>query len=301
MIALESVYTNITGVHPDVLAINSTGAATPDGTEFIAEGINNESFGFVQALMDWANGGTNAPGAVGVPSGVTESAGVSQLLDAIQKGHAIGPGFSYPRYINDSPAVHGDRSLLLAEQGVLIATYPDLDAATWITGNTAAQITAEAAGEKFYRSSDAGGATGDAAGPYLQLPANLSPSFLKQYSLTVTGSNWTTTGAFGIPYQTIDGIWRFIFNIDGDISIGASSLTITVSGVTFRSGIRQAVAGHQTTGSNRTVLCLTNTSASTININVTGNELGFSLSGDVELTVKPTWADDFTVPWAITY
>ena len=47
-------------------------------------------------------------------------------------------------------------------QGVLVATYADLDRETWIGGNTAAQVAAAAAGEKFYRSSDAGGATGDA-------------------------------------------------------------------------------------------------------------------------------------------
>ena len=313
MIALQSVYANGTGTHPDFLAIDSTGAATPDGTEFIAAGINNESFGWIQALMNWANGGTNAPGAVGVPSGVTEASGVSQILDATQKGHGIGPGFSSVRYINDSPATHGDRSLILAEQGVLIASYPDLDAACWITGDTAAQEAAAAAGEKFYRSSDSAGATGDAAGPYLQLPAQPTPSFLKQYEGNIAGTLdfqvtfATATGvslkrAVLIPYKTLEGAYRLIGNVVATHNAGTDS-TFSISGLTFKN----------TASYNQHVPCISFnqitlgwsfTSPGTNGILITfaaGTNTGIRCSFNVELDSWPTWADDFEMPWAITY
>ena len=173
MIAIENVNAFVTGVFPDTVADNSTGASTADGFEFIAEYINNSIIGPQQAMMDYAGL---------TPDGVTESASASQMIEAIQKGNAVGPGWVHRRDIFDSPAVNGDRSLILSEQGVLIATYPELDAATWIGGNTAAQVAAAAAGGKYYRSSDAGGAVGDAAGPYIQLPAQPEPTFLKQYT-----------------------------------------------------------------------------------------------------------------------
>ena len=61
--------------------------------------------------------------------------------------------------------------MLLSEQGVLIASYPDLDAATWVgdAGGTH-NAAVHAGGGKFYRSSDAPGTTPNPAGPYLQLP-----------------------------------------------------------------------------------------------------------------------------------
>lgn len=44
---------------------------------------------------------------------------------------------------------------------------------------------------------------GDLAGPEIQ------------YDLTVTGTNWTTTRAVGVPYQTGNGIWRIKLNVGG--------------------------------------------------------------------------------------
>lgn len=159
MIAIENVNTFVTGVFPDAEADNSTGAATQDGFEFIAEYINNSIIGPQQAIMDYAGL---------TPDGVTEAAGASQMIEAWGKAFGVGPGRGVTWWLDDGPAVTGDRVLLLTGQGVLIASYVELDAVVYVgDGNNAA---VEAGGGFFYRSSDAGGATPDIAGPYLQLP-----------------------------------------------------------------------------------------------------------------------------------
>ena len=78
--------------------------------------------------------------------------------------YAIGPGVGVIYWKNDTPAVHGDRILLLQGQVILIATYPLLDAAVYV-GNPD-NPTASA----FFRTSDAGGTIRNVAGPYLVLP-----------------------------------------------------------------------------------------------------------------------------------
>ena len=159
MIAIENVNTFVTGVFPDAEADNSTGAATQDGFEFIAEYINNSIIGPQQAIMDYAGL---------TPDGVTEAAGASQMIEAWGKAFGVGPGRGVTWWLDDGPAVTGDRVLLLIGQGILIASYVDLDAVVYVgDGNNAAVA---AGGGFFYRSSDAGGATPDIAGPYLQLP-----------------------------------------------------------------------------------------------------------------------------------
>jgi len=154
-----SSFVNTNGVaFPGTLTINSTGPSTTDGTELIKL-FGDDIWGWYQALLDYASL---------TPNGITEGPGLSQRIEALQKGFSIGPGIitNYPK-VND-PTVNGDRALLLTGQGVLIATYPLLDAAVYVgDGNNAAQA---AAGGKYYRSSDAGGAAPDIAGPFLQLP-----------------------------------------------------------------------------------------------------------------------------------
>lgn len=303
MIAIENVNTFVTGVFPDAEADNSTGAATQDGFEFIAEYINNSIIGPQQAIMDYAGL---------TPDGVTEAAGASQMIEAIQKGNAVGPGWVGRRDIFESPAVNGDRSLLLSEQGVLIASYVDLDAATWIGGNTAAQIAAEAAGGKYYRSSDAGGAVGDAAGPYLQLPAGPTTGALKQYlgdgtDFTVAGTGtWSTTRAIGIPYQTIDGTWFLKLWATGTLTPASASTTLTIGGVTFKTTVnyQQPMSGNNEeagVAARTLILNRTDSGASTIVITFSGNTDRVNIQGEFELDSKPDWADDFEPVYAITY
>ncbi len=310
MIDWAAVVANSAGAFPDVLAINSSGAATPDGTEFIAGGINNWQFGVSQALMDWAAGtqGNSALSAApGVPDGVTEAAGASQILEAIQKGHGIGPGKYVQWGLNEDPSVTGDRVLLLSEQGVLRATYADLNDAVWVPGNDAAQAAAKAAGAKFWSSDDAAGTTGVELGPWLQLPAN-NPTFRKQYlhgvDFTVTMDLVETVSrAVAVPYQTSDGAWRMIFTIASVVGAGVrTSGTYTIPGVTFKNVALyfQEVAGGTDVAAPYTAMCTPNTGNIFIS-HVSISTTKYWVSGDLELESKPTWADDFEIPWGITY
>lgn len=158
-ISPNTIYTYGSGTFPNFIATNSTGAATQDGTEIIAEGWNNFILGPWQALFDYA----------GItPDGVTEAAGSSQWLECIQKAFGVGPGKLVGWWLADDPSVTGDRVLLLQGQGILIANYPELTGAVYVgDGNNTAVA---AGGGKFYKSSDSAGTIPDIAGTYLQLP-----------------------------------------------------------------------------------------------------------------------------------
>ena len=170
MIDLATVYTNVTGVFPDVTAQNATGAGTTDGTEFIKAGIDNgPEFGFMQSMMAYGAGGANAPtGTMGVPNGVSDGEGVNQIIEAMQRGFGIGPGKLTGWFLNDDPSVTLDRVLLLQGQGVLVATYPDLTAEVYVgDGNN---VAAQAVGAAFYKSSSADGLNPIDGGAFLILP-----------------------------------------------------------------------------------------------------------------------------------
>lgn len=304
---LNNIWANKSGVHPDCLAINSTGAATPDGSEFIAEYINNVIGGPMQAFMAWAAGGTNTSlsGTPGVPDGVIEAAGASQILEAMQKGNAVGPGMPVVRFIEDSPAVYGDRVIQLAGQGVLVATYPDLTTACWIGGNDAAQVAAKAAGEKFWRADDAIGTTPLAAGPYLMLPDE-NPTYLKQYSeaagdFTTSGpAGWSHIYSYFIPYQLSDGSWRLTFNLAGSITSAAAAI-VSVTGLVFKNSDRQGITNFTDTGGVVTSNSGVHENTGNIAIETSASVGVIYASGDVALESKPTWADDFSYDWYITY
>lgn len=146
---------NTVGAFPDVVSKNVTSPGAMDGTPFIKDLID-DLWGFSQALMD----------AAGLtPTGVVESASVSQRLEAIQKivGH---PGEVVP-WMGDmytDPATLGIRLLLLTGQGILRANYPDLDDAVYVGD------TYNPTAPSFYRSTDVGGTIRDVAGAYLQMP-----------------------------------------------------------------------------------------------------------------------------------
>lgn len=300
MIDWASVVTYFSGANPDVLAINSSGAATQDGTEWIAELINNGIFGWTQDALDYAGI---------IPNGVTEAAGASQIREALQLGNAIGPGFGKQYFKFDDPSVTGDRALLLAEQGVLIASYVELDAACYVgDGNNAA---VHAAGGKFYRSSDSGGATPNIAGPYLQLPPQPEPTFLKSYIGAASGADFVVTGQTGfsideitaIPFKTIDGQWIIDLFYDYTQSSNATG-DITVGGIVFKTGIVQP-GSHllaSATGSSYASIAHRASGGSNV-ITIRTGSASTSFSGHLraKLDSKPTWADDLEYPMCITY
>lgn len=298
----DNIQTYKSGTGLDTLAIDSTGAATPDGTEYIAAQINNGIFGWTQDFMDYASL---------TPDGVIEVKGASQLREAIQKGNSVGPGMYVQRAIYDAPAVHGDRTIILAEQGVLIATYPELTAAVYVGDANNAAVAA--AGGKFYKSSDAGGATPNISGPYIQLPAQPDPKFLKQYiagntyngvALTVTGLNWTTTRAVFVPYKTLEGGFRMAFNVCGVMSVAAGSLAATIAGATFKNvaNYTQSITGGGGAGGIDMGQVITTPGSGVMTVFVAaGSTSNYFFSGDVELDSAPTWMEDFDIEWGITY
>lgn len=141
---------------PDTEAINATGPSTTDGTEFVKLMIDDE-WGARQALMNHAGL---------TPDGVTEADGTSQFVEALG---LIGPGAGLGSEwsLASDPAVTGHRALLRQGQGILRASYPDLDSAVYVgDGNNAAVA---AGGGAFYRADNANGTSPNIAGVYLIL------------------------------------------------------------------------------------------------------------------------------------
>jgi hypothetical protein len=154
MIDYAATFSNYTGAFPDIEAKNVSAPGAGDGTEFIAAMVT-DIWGRAQALLDYA--GLS-------PDGVQEAPDTAQILSAIGKGFAVGPGIGVTYWKNGTPASFGDRVLLLQGQVILISDYPLLVAATYC-GN-ANNATAPA----FYKTSDAGGTTRSTAGTYMVLP-----------------------------------------------------------------------------------------------------------------------------------
>ena len=157
MIDYFAIFINTNGLaFPDTLTVNASGPSATDGTEMV-KAFGDDIWGARQAVMD---------AAALVPDGVTEAPGTSQFLEALRL-IGPGPGVGTEWLLNDDPGVTGHRALFRNGQGVFIASYPDLDAVSYVgDGNNAAVF---AAGGAFYRASDAAGTTPDIAGPYLIL------------------------------------------------------------------------------------------------------------------------------------
>jgi len=153
MIDYAATFTNFSGAFPDTEAINVSAPGAGDGTEFVAA-LVNDIWGRAQALMDYAGL---------TPDGVQEAPDTAQIMSAIGHGFGIGPGVGVIYWKNDTPAVWGDRVLLLQGQVILIASYPLLVAATYC-GN-ALNPTAPA----FYKVQN-DGVTRDTAGTKFVLP-----------------------------------------------------------------------------------------------------------------------------------
>lgn len=115
----------------------------------------------------------------------------------------------------------------------------------------------------------------------------------RQYDLTVTGTNYTSTRAIGIPYQTEQGIWRIRFNIRGTVTPSVNSLSLSISGITTRNvtGWVQYVGGGALGGANNTAgLSRFSPNTNTIDSDVVAVSGSWGFFGDVELESKPTFA-----------
>ena len=110
---------------------------------------------------------------------------------------------------------------------------------------------------------------------------------------TITDTNWTTLNASAVPYQTVDGRWRLIFNIDGTYSVATTTSNLAFSGVVFLGPAVQAVsAGGGLVATNITRNRTASGGSNIIEIvGDNASEGRYFVSGDVELSKKPTWAE----------
>ncbi len=185
---------------PDTQAVNVTAPGAGDGTEFVAIMVN-DIWGRAQALLDYAGL---------TPDGVTEAPDTAQVLDAIGLGFSAGPGTGRIYWKNDTPAVHGDRLLLLQGQVILIATYPLLVAATYCGDPD--NPTAPA----FYKTSDAGGTIRNTAGTYFVLPDTRGLSLKNIGDATISGRTKTGPVELGeVQEDQMQGHWHEMNNSTG--------------------------------------------------------------------------------------
>lgn len=132
--------------------------------------------------------------------------------------------------------------------------------------------------------------------------SNAAPQGLTQDTQYDLSAKWTgspalssVTGSKGVPYKTKDGVWRLIFNATF-VQSATSSVTLTLDGVGFKTGYKQAVAfsfDSYTGGPPAMSQAFTNSGAATIIISASSTFTGFEVSGDVELDSKPSWAVDY--------
>lgn len=122
---------------------------------------------------------------------------------------------------------------------------------------------------------------------------------LKEYlhGTTYNGGNApTVTGQAGfaadtrcvfIPYQMQSGTWRLRFNVRFSQTSGTTA-DITIAGVTFNKVAPVAVSGNNLAAAN--YAGRTTDASGSIVLRASSADTIFSVSGDVELSSKPTWA-----------
>jgi hypothetical protein len=115
---------------------------------------------------------------------------------------------------------------------------------------------------------------------------------LKEYNLIVTATNWTTTRAIGIPYQTIDGVWRLRYNVVGTLSSPSASFSLIVQGISFPTAINQMCSGGQFTDNTTSLIrSWASGGSSSLSIYLSSTASSFAWSGDVELASKPSFVE----------
>ena len=100
-------------------------------------------------------------------------------------------------------------------------------------------------------------------------------------NLTVTGSGWTTTTARATSYKTIKNDSRMSFGISGVTSGTVSTLTLTISGVSFKTGIGNQIL--TVYGGSIIGTAYGTDGASTIIISIGTASNSFNISGDVQI------------------
>lgn len=161
MLSVNTAVSNFTGsVFPFFEAKNASGAGSVDGTEYTANVINNWMFGWSQYLLAQASM---------TPDGIIESGSASQIFKAMRNSYAGMPAGTIIQYpMNAAPTSLGHRCVLLAGQSVLVASYPDLVANTYV--GDANNSAVHAGGGAFYKCDNPDGSSPNVGGAYLKLP-----------------------------------------------------------------------------------------------------------------------------------
>lgn len=155
MLSIPATYTyNDGALFPNTKAVNSSGAFTTDGTEFMAEMVNDYMWGIMQALLNYTGQ---------TPNGILESNSNSQFLESMRRGFSY-PGEIFAAAWNQDPALLGIKAIKLVGQGILRSNYTLLDQAVYCGDSNNGSAPA------FYHSDNAAGTTRNIAGIYLILP-----------------------------------------------------------------------------------------------------------------------------------
>ena len=240
MINYKTSFTNTDHTaFPNTLAVNVSVPGAGDGTEFVALMVN-DIWGRAQALLNYAGL---------TPDGVTEAPDTAQILKAIGKGFAVGPGLGVTYWKNGTPAANGDRVLLLQGQVIAAASYPLLCAAVYV--GDASNPTAPA----FYYTSDAGGTTRSTVNKtYMVLPDTRAVSLKGAGNQTIS-TRVKSGPAFGaVQEDQMQGHYHQAYA--GNATAGGSSIQITaqIGTTALHSTTVQAATTDGTNGTPRTGL-----------------------------------------------
>jgi len=236
MIDYQTSFANTdTVAFPNTAAVNASGAGATDGTEFVKIFVD-DIWGARQALMNYA--GLS-------PDTVTESASASQALDALLL-IAGGPGEVVQYMKNSDPSVSGDRVLLLNGQGVLKASYPELDAAVYVgdPNNPTASV--------FYHADDAAGTIRNTAGVYLILPETRGYAPRGLDTAASVDPDGASRDLGHLQADAFQGHWHE-YNASASLQTGASSGRVQAGLATLGSGgVRSPIVDDLGNGTPRT-------------------------------------------------
>lgn len=118
-------------------------------------------------------------------------------------------------------------------------------------------------------------------------------SYLKNYTITASGTNFVNADTVVRPYRDIDGNWFATFNLRGTATGGGiQNGFITLPGLTFNNNGQQALT-YSTSGSSGSVAeyAESNSGASTIVVQSSSVTFTLIVSGNVELLSKPTFVE----------
>jgi len=110
--------------------------------------------------------------------------------------------------------------------------------------------------------------------------------FYGPYTLTVTGTNWTTSSARA-RIEYVNGTYYITFNIKGSVSSAVSSLNLTVNALEF-SADQQSCSAVTTDGAGKSIdRCTTGESNNILYLTASSNTTFWLVHGTVELSGKP--------------